>query len=410
MPDWKRNMYVLWCGLFINGMAATLSTPFYPLFLRQELDVHRHVETWAGIAISISFLVSGLCAPFWGSLADRFGSKPMLIRSGIGLGLAFFANVFVFDLISFLAVRIFQGIMAGFYPASMTLVGTNTPEKHVGYALGVMSTSTAAGSIIGPLAGGLVAQSVGLRGCFILSGALMILSALIVIGVREATRRRDTARASIRQDLRQAARTPMLLRIYGIIVIVTVSTYMLEPLLSLYVVELGANERHAMLSSGIAFSAVGLATVLTGAFWGRMGGRRGFGKTLIIGLVGGGIGSLLQMLVPGVAAFTGLRFGYGLFYAAVFPSLNALIVRFADGEFRGRAVSLSQSANMLGFVLGPLLGGIVGNAFGTSLVFALTGGVLLGAAWFVHASRFDRAAAARTDLTAGEPAQTANSM
>ncbi|MDG0813437.1 MFS transporter [Cohnella rhizosphaerae] len=408
MPDWKRNMYLLWCGLFINGMAATLSTPFYPLFLRQDLGVAQHVETWAGAAISISFLVSGLCAPFWGSLSDRFGSKPMLIRSGIGLGLAYFANIFVFDLISFLAVRVFQGVMAGFYPASMTLVGTNTPEKHVGYALGVMSTSTAAGSIIGPLAGGLISTWIGLRGCFILSGALMILSALVVMGVREANRRRDTVRTTIRQDLRQAAKAPMLLRIYGIIVVVTVSTYMLEPLLSLYVVELGADESDAMLSSGIAFSAVGLATVLTGAFWGRMGGRWGLGKTLIVGLVGGGIGSLLQLLVPGVAAFTGLRFGYGLFYAAVFPSLNALIVRFADSDFRGRAVSLSQSANMLGFVLGPLLGGIIGSAFGISLVFALTGGVLLGAAWFIKASGFDRAAVARTGRSAGEPANAAN--
>ncbi|THF75343.1 MFS transporter [Cohnella fermenti] len=390
MPDWKRNMYLLWCGMFINGMAATLSTPFYPLFLRQDLGVHRHVETWAGIAISISFLVSGLCAPFWGSLADRFGSKPMLIRSGIGLGLAYIANVFVFDLISFLAVRVFQGIMAGFYPASMTLVGTNTPEKHVGYALGIMSTSTAAGSIVGPLAGGLVSQWIGLRGCFVLSGVFMILSALIVFGVREAQRRREAARTSVQQDLRQAAKTPMLLRIYAIIAVVTVSTYMLEPLLSLYVVELGADESNAMLSSGIAFSAVGLATVLTGAFWGKMGGRWGFGRTLIVGLAGGGIGSLLQLFVPGVAAFTGLRFGYGLFYAAVFPALNALIVQFVDSEFRGRAVSLSQSANMLGFVLGPLLGGILGGAFGIPLVFALTGAVLLGASWFIHASRFDR--------------------
>lgn len=410
MPDWKHNMYLLWCGLFINGMAATLSTPFYPLFLRQDLGVYRHVETFAGIAISISFLVSGLCAPFWGSLADRFGSKPMLIRSGIGLGLAYFANIFAFDLLSFLVIRIFQGVMAGFYPASMTLVGTNTPEKHVGYALGIMSTSTAAGSIIGPLAGGLVSQWIGLRGCFVLSGVLMISSGLIAMGVRETNRRRDTARTSVRQDLRQAAKTPMLLRLYGIIAVVTLSTYMLEPLLSLYVVELGADENKAMLSSGVAFSVVGVATVLTGAFWGRMGGRWGFGKTLMIGLAGGGIGSLLQLLVPGVAAFTGLRFGYGLFYAAVFPSLNALIVHFADSDFRGRAVSLSQTANMLGFVLGPLLGGIVGSAFGISVVFALTGGVLLGAAWFIQVSRFDQAAAARPDRVPAEPANAANPM
>ena len=44
--------------------------------------------------------------------------------------------------------------MAGCGPAAITLVGTNTPQKHVGYALEVISTSGAAGGILGPLPGG----------------------------------------------------------------------------------------------------------------------------------------------------------------------------------------------------------------------------------------------------------------
>ncbi|MNN58648.1 drug efflux system protein MdtG [compost metagenome] len=85
-------------------------------------------------------------------------------------------------------VRVFQGLMAGFSPASVALVGTNTPDKHVGYALGVISTSTAAGGIIGPLAGGVLSQSVGLRGCFITSAVITLLSAIIVLGVKETNR------------------------------------------------------------------------------------------------------------------------------------------------------------------------------------------------------------------------------
>nr|WP_239696861.1 MFS transporter [Paenibacillus oryzisoli] len=97
----------------------------------------------------------------------------MIIRSGIGLALAHFANYFVVDLFSFILVRVFQGVMAGFGPASIVLVGTNTPEKHVGYALDVISTSTAAGGIIGPLVGGVLSHWMCLRACFVASGLTM---------------------------------------------------------------------------------------------------------------------------------------------------------------------------------------------------------------------------------------------
>lgn len=140
----------------------------------------------------------------------------MLIRSGIGLGLAHLANYFVYDLCTFLLVRVFQGLMAGFSPASIALVGTNTPEKHVGYALGVISTSTAAGGILGPLAGGLMSQWIGLRGCFIASGLITLFSAMIVmVGVIEVRERQAGTRPSVLDDLKQAAVNTRLMRIYG---------------------------------------------------------------------------------------------------------------------------------------------------------------------------------------------------
>lgn len=384
MEQWKRNLYILWIGLFLNHMSYTLSVPFFPLFLHQDLGIETGLEAWAGVSISISFLISGLCAPFWGSLADRYGSKLMLFRSGVGLGLAHLANYFVYDPFTFIMVRVFQGLMAGFSPASITFVGTNTPEKHVGYALGVISTSTAAGSIIGPLAGGVLSQWVGLRGCFIASAIITLFSAVIVLGVKEIHRKRSTERTSVIQDVKRAATNPKLLRIYGLIMLVSTSVLILEPLITIYVVHLGGSASKATLSSGIVFSAVGAATVLMGPRWGKIGGRIGYSRTLFIGLIGGGLGNLLQMFVHNLIGFGLLRFSYGLFFAAVFPALNALIIQQVDRDFRGRAVSLSQSANQFGIVAGPLLGGVLGGWIGIPYVFLLTGIALLAAAWTVR--------------------------
>lgn len=107
---------------------------------------------------------------------------------------------------------------------------------------------------------------------------------------------------------------------------------------------------------------------------------------MFIGLIGGGIGSLLQLTAYNLVYFGSLRFIYGLFFAAVYPALNALIIKYAEHDFRGRAVSLSQTASQFGIVLGPLIGGFLGGWPGIPFIFLLTGIVLLGAAWVVKAS------------------------
>ncbi|WP_338588238.1 MULTISPECIES: MFS transporter [Paenibacillus] len=386
MPQWKRNLYILWFGLFFNHMAYSLSVPFFPIFLQNDLGIQSGLEAWSGISISISFLISGLCAPFWGSLADKYGSKLMLVRSGVGLGIAHLANFFVYDPYTFIAVRVFQGLMAGFHPASITLIGTNTPEKQVGYALGVISTASAAGGILGPLAGGVLSHWIGLRGCFIASAVITLLAALMVLGVKESRQTRTIVPTKIIGDLKRAASTPGLMRIYGLILLVSTSVLIIEPVLTLYVVQIGGDIGSATLSAGIVFSAIGVATVIMGPRWGKIGGRIGYEKTLFIGLFGGGIGSLLQMTATNLIYFGSLRFVYGLFFAAVYPALNALIIKYADHDFRGRAVSLSQTASQFGIVLGPLIGGFLGGWIGIPFIFLFTGIVLLGAAWAVRVS------------------------
>lgn len=313
--NWRRNLYVLWVGLFLNHMAYTLSVPFFPLFLHNELGIGKGVEAWSGVSISISFFISGLCAPFWGSLADKYGRKLMLVRSGIGLGAAHLANYFVYDPYTFIVVRIFQGLMAGFSPASVALVGTNTPEKHVGYALGVISTATAAGGILGPLAGGLFIHWLGLRECFIASALITFLSAIIVLaGVVENHKRPEGPRPSMIDDLKQAGQNSNLMRIYGLIFLVSTSVMVLEPLITLYVVQIGGSTDNASLSSGIVFSAVGVATVIMGPRWGKIGGRIGYHKTLLIGLLGGGsaICCSLESLICLASAFCVSVTGYSL--------------------------------------------------------------------------------------------------
>lgn len=122
--SWKRNLYVLWTGVFFCSMAFSMSVPFLSLFISDELHVETHLALWAGVSFGITFLASALIAPFWGSLSDKYGRKPMLLRSGFALCAIYVLTSFVHNPYELIAVRILSGLLAGYVPAAIALVGT----------------------------------------------------------------------------------------------------------------------------------------------------------------------------------------------------------------------------------------------------------------------------------------------
>jgi MFS family permease len=363
-------------------MAFTISIPFLPIFLHSELGINSGLEAWSGITFGVTFLSSALISPYWGSLADKYGRKPMLIRSGFSLSALYFVTFFVHDPYVFLIVRIFQGLLSGYIPAAIALIATNTPEKQVGYALGVISTAGAAGSVIGPLIGGFVSHLAGNREAFLVSGCVVLIAAFIgIFGAKEMNFNRSAVRSGVLDDLKSATLNRPFMILLGVTMLVAASVMILEPLLTIYVLQLGGSQSNAALNSGIIFSAVGIATVIAAPLWGKLGQKISYSKTLYIGLLGGGIGSLLQLVTHHLVGFGILRFSYGLFFAAVYPALSALIVKYTDPSFRGRAFSLNQSATQLGTMGGPIIGGFLGGWIGIPLVFAINGLLLVGLAF-----------------------------
>ncbi|TBL72431.1 MFS transporter [Paenibacillus thalictri] len=379
--SWKKNLFVLWTGVFFCSTAFSVVIPFLPIFLHDELHVENNLETWSGVSFAVTFLASALIAPYWGSLADKYGRRPMLLRSGFFLALLYFVTYFVQNPYQLLVIRLFQGMLAGYVPSAIALVATNTPEKHVGYSLGVMSTATATGSIIGPLIGGVVSHWIGNREAFLFAAGLVSFSFLIaLLWAKETNFNRSSKRSNVLADLKDAVSNRKLMVTLGMVTATSTSVMLIEPLLTIYVIQLGGSKGTASLSSGIIFSAVGIATIIAAPRWGKAGTKLGFGKVLCIGLLGGAIGNLLQLAIHHLVGFGVLRFCYGLFFAAVFPALNALIVQSTDPSFRGRAFSLNQSAMQMGNMLGPLLGGFLGGVLSIPLVFLLNGLALLGIA------------------------------
>lgn len=389
METWRRNLWILSFGTLIASAGYSMVVPFLPLFIVQ-LGVHTNVATWSGVIFSTAFLAGAIVAPFWGAVADRYGRKPMLIRSGITLAVVYVLTAFVHNVAELLILRLIMGALSGYIPAAIALVGSTTPEESVGYAMAMISTASSTGGILGPLLGGVVSHWFGYGNSFLVAGiAVMIPTALAIFWVREPDFTPSVKKISVVGDISIASRNRPFRTLLLTNALTAFAIMTIEPLLPLYVMQLGIPLSDASLATGIVFSVLGVASIIFTPFWGRVGDRHGFRLLLYVGLLGGGIGTIAQVFFHNIYTFGAIRFVYGIFFCAVFPAINALTVKVTAPVYRGRAFGLSQSANQVGTLLGPLVGGYLGDALQIHFVFIVTGTLLLLAVLYVHRQRRD---------------------
>lgn len=377
MLNWKRNLWVLWIGVFFTAASFSMVIPFLPIFLLQ-IGVHEHTEMWAGLLFSSAFFAGAIASPFWGRMADKYGRKPMIIRAGFVLFVIYTLMAFVTNPYQILVLRILQGLLSGFIPGAIALIGTNTPNNKVGYALSLISTASASGTILGPLLGGGISHLVGNRWAFATAGMIVFFATLLIIfWVVEENFTPSKVRGSIKTDFKVALTNRPFVLVLILTVLTSCSVMTIEPVLPLYIVKLGGTSENASLLAGIVFSLPGIASALFAPFWGKWADKVGFQRVLFIGLLGGGLGTLAQVLFSQIWGFSLIRFVFGIFFCAVYPALNGLVVKSTPEDFRGRAFSLNQTANQIGGMTGPMIGGFLGGIFPVQMVFIVTGILLL---------------------------------
>lgn len=378
MLEWRKNLWVLAFGAMTASSSYTMVIPFLPVYLLDLGVASAQVNMWSGIVFSVTFLISALMAPYWGRCADRTGRRRMIMRAGFSLAVVYFLGALVRNPVELLIVRILQGFANGFVPASMAIVASSVPADRLGSSLGFMQTALLIGSIMGPLAGGVLSHLFGMRLSFVIS-AFAILAGTIMVRalVKEPANVQRVSESSIAEDFKLALGNQSLVRMLLLLFIVQVATMILQPLMALYVAELQGSWDGAVLASGIIYSLAGVAGAIAAPLWGRLGQSRGFLKILIIGFLGAGLFVLGQFVVADLYGFSLLQFMFGLFIVGVYPAINTIAVSANEPEFQGRTFGLTTTANQLGSMVGPLLGGVVSSWLGIRPVFLLSGSLLV---------------------------------
>src|SRR5919108_4842960 len=197
---WARNIWALTLIVFVAFVGFQFFSPFLPLYV-PELGVPdaRRVALWSGVLAAVTPAISGLLAPFFGRLADRYGRKLVLIRSLAGFTVIIAAMGLVTSVEQLLVARVLQGLFAGFTPMAMAVASVSAPREKVPTAIGMVQSAQLLSSAVGPAAGGYVASHFGIRYAFFVTAAMcaLALGALILLfrGSRRRRARRSIAAA-----------------------------------------------------------------------------------------------------------------------------------------------------------------------------------------------------------------------
>lgn len=385
----KRNLAIMWFANFFVAGSMTMVMPFLSLYIETFGNFSdEYVKNWSGITFGITFVTALLFSPIIGRMGDKFGRKKILIFMGIGMGISMFLLGRANTVMELFILRLLMGFFSGFIPLSQAFISTQTPKEIAGRVLGTLQTGSITGSLIGPMFGGVLADTMGYAFTFQSTSFFILLSGMLVftvkeyrIGITEKTKKQYSSKEVWYHILKN----PLLLNVLLISTLVQIANFSIQPILSLYVVELHGLENIALFS-GIAFSAAGLGNLFMARKWGALADRIGYLKILVILLLLSAVIYLPGAFVTNIWQLVLIRFALGLTLGGVIPVRVAYIRQEAPIEMQGEVLGYNTSLRFLGNIIGPLLGGFLSGWFGISSVFYITSSLLLVSGFILIAS------------------------
>jgi MFS family permease len=164
-------------GFLEAGLVAV-----FPVLAVRELGV---TPEYCLIAVIVAAAASSV---LWGWLADRIGAK-LVVRAllagyfALPLALSRVPPAAGGTAIAFSACAAFGILAGGLYPVGFAWLLETVPEAQYGFASGGFARAYGLGSLAGPIAAGLAAQSAGARGMFV---CFAFVGAFALLGVRRA--------------------------------------------------------------------------------------------------------------------------------------------------------------------------------------------------------------------------------
>ncbi|MBK7668142.1 MAG: TCR/Tet family MFS transporter [Sphingobacteriaceae bacterium] len=354
----KKALLFIFITLLVDCTGIGIIIPVVPTLIQQLTGGSvSDAATYGGWLTFAYAIMQFVFSPILGGLSDRYGRRPVLLISLLGLGIDYLFLFFAPDLWWLFVGRLIAGVCgASFTTASAYIADISTNENRA-QNFGMVGAAFGLGFIVGPLLGSVFSQF-GVRVPFLAAAALSLLNWIYGYFVlpeslsKENRRAFDWKRANPLGSLLHLRRYPAILGLVLSIVLIYIAGHAAQSTWSYYTMEkFKWNEQ--WIGYSISFVGVSVALVQGGLirFTQKLFGPK---KSVFIGLC---------LYVVGFTLFAFASKGWMMFafmvpYALAGiagPSLQSLISgnipANEQGELQGALTSLISVTS----IVGPLL-------------------------------------------------------
>lgn len=361
-PPGRAAFLFIFLTVTFDMLALGIIAPVLPGLILEfeggDLTLAARVTGWFGFIWS---LAQFLAAPVLGFLSDRFGRRPILLLSLVGLGFDYLVMALAPTLGWLFVGRVLSGVTSATHAVAAAYVSDVTPPAERSARFGLLSASFGLGFVIGPAIGGFLGQ-IDLRLPFLASAALCLGNALFGLVVLPESLAREHRAVFAWPRLNPLAAFALLRshrELLGLSVVVALTSFAHAALPNLIVLYMGHRYGWGEAAIGVAVTAIGATAALVGLWLVRLSvnqlGERG---TLLLGLGSGVAGFLLYACAYRAELFMagiGVMALWGLAHAPLQTLMTHRVGVSEQGRLQGAVTSLRCLAGMPG----PLIFGWV---------------------------------------------------
>ena len=391
----KGALLALFLVTMIDMIGFGIIIPFLTYLVQDlaERDGVIRIGLWVGLLMTSYSAAQFLFSPFWGSLSDRIGRRPVLMIGLVGNTIFFTAFGFSTTLFFALSMRFLAGVFNGNIAVARAYIGDVSSPKQLATRMGLIGAAFGLGFTIGPFIGGEFSNPAERWGLFVgtvfdtypyllpcaiasaLSAGSLVLAYYKLpesIDV-QALKKHDDKRPWGKQMLAMAANSANMLRTPSIGAMIWVSMLFIFGFTVMHAVFILYTEMDIGLGglgfseqdNGRIFAMIGLFGILTqGVLIGPLTRRYGTRRLIPISVLLTGVGLTLIPYTQSSMAWiqmllvcSCIAIGNGLFQ----PSSSTYLTRIArdEGYDLGVVMGAQESLGAFARILGPLSGGLV---------------------------------------------------
>jgi len=352
--------FVLVC-VFLDMLGVGIVLPSLPIFIGELAGSRATQAYWYGMLVMVYGITTFLFSPILGGLSDRFGRRPVLLLSMLGMALNFIVTASATSLTGLFIGRVIGGLSsANMSVASAYATDVSEPDERA-KSFGRIGAAFSIGFIFGPLLGGLLGGT-SLHLPFYVAAGLCLINAVygyfFVVESLAPQKRHpfSLAKANAFSALGRLATSPATRLLFIAFGLQVMAGLMSQTTFALY-----TNFRFGWspFEVGAALCCVGVGSTVMQAFLlDRLVKWLGETRLVLIGQTSGGLAFLLY----GVATQGWMIYVVILFNIFSFASpaaLQSIVSKANRSSGHGTLMGSMQSLRSLALVLAPLLGSAI---------------------------------------------------